>query len=70
MNLIERWKKARKANRVKERMETLGILFDTIDAALIKNRLPDEERVKFWLKFIGDRAYRVELINKMMDLHK
>jgi len=68
--MIAWFRKRQIAKRVRYRMEFLGQVFDTIDAALIKNKVKEEERVKFWLKFIGDRSFRVKFIEDTMKAHE
>ena len=68
--MIAKWKKQRTLNRVRARLEMLGQIFDTLDLSLINNKVPDDERVKFWLKFIGDRAYRVKFIEDTIAKYK
>lgn len=70
MSFISKLRQRRKFARAQKRMAYLGRIMDTIDMALVKNRYTTEQRLEFWMRFIGDRAYRLEVIEKMVEQHK
>jgi len=65
MNIFQDIAQKRKAALAKKRIIFLGQMFDTIDSALIKNKISNKDRMEHWLKFIGSQEYRKEFIQKM-----